>query len=120
MAEEPQPDSIHEGASAQPPLHAEDRKAAAALSSLETQNDDEESAPTKAVDTEALGKAMKNLDVKDKPALAKEPGKKVKVDAADVTLLVGRDLCPELFKILYEMMVALGDSPVFWKLSANH
>lgn len=89
MAEEPQPNDIHEGASAQAPLHAEDRRAAAALSSLETQNDEEEGT-TKAVDTEALGKAMKNLDVKDKPA-AKEVGKKVKIEAADVTLLVCQD-----------------------------
>lgn len=87
MAEEPQPNEIHEGASTQAPLHAEDRRAAAALSSLETQNDEEEGT-TKALDTEALGKAMKNLDVKDKP-VAKEAGKKVKIEAGDVSLLVG-------------------------------
>jgi len=89
MAEEPQPNDVHEGIT-QAPLHAEDRRAAAALSSLETQHDDEEGT-AKAVDTEALGKAMKNLDVKDKSA-TKEVVKKVKIEAADVNLLVSRDL----------------------------
>jgi hypothetical protein len=98
MAEEPQPTDIQEGATLQPPLHAEDRKTAAALSSLETQNDDDESsgAATKAVDTEALGKAMKSLDVKDKQPSAAAGAKeamaaksKIKIDAADVGLLVG-------------------------------
>ncbi|KAF2436988.1 hypothetical protein EJ08DRAFT_577717 [Tothia fuscella] len=81
---EPQPSNIAEGASEEPalPTNAEDRKAAAALSSLDA-NAEEETG--KDVDTEALGAAMKNLDVKEgkKAELAK-----VKVEAVDVTLLV--------------------------------
>jgi hypothetical protein len=92
MAEEPQPSTVQEGATEdapQIPASAEDRKTQAALSSLENRGDDDDSAGKKNVDTEALGKAMQNLDVKDsgakKPA---EPAKKVKIDAADVTLIV--------------------------------
>jgi hypothetical protein len=101
MAEEPQPSNIHEGASADEtplPTNAEDRKTAAALSSLESRGgDDDDGGKSKAVDTEALGKAMKNLDVKDaKPKAVREvPAKKIKVDQADVTLLVS--LCISTF-----------------------
>jgi hypothetical protein len=85
MASEPQPDET-------PPVpkNAEDRKTAASLSKLEGRNEDDEPVKgNKGVDTEALGQAMKNLDVKDdSSAKPKEPEKKIKLDAADVTLLV--------------------------------
>jgi hypothetical protein len=91
MAEEKQPADVHEGSSTPPPPTGskEDQKAAAALSNLDTTADDD-STSKKDVDTEALGKAMKNLDVKDgqKKAPAQEPRKTVKVSPADVTLLV--------------------------------
>jgi hypothetical protein len=88
MAEEPQPSSLTEGATEEStqPTNAEDRKAAAALSSLDTHNEDDTG---KDVDTEALGKAMKNLDVKD--AGKKAEAAKVKIEAADVTLLVSSE-----------------------------
>lgn len=72
---------------------AEDRKAAAALSSLDNRDDD--GAGTKDVDQEAVRKAMERLGgagdtngavaKKDEQKVVK---KTVKVDAADVTLLV--------------------------------
>lgn len=87
---EPQPAEVHEGASTPPPPTgtAEDRKAAAALSSLDAHDD--ESTAKKDVDTEALGQAMKNLGVSgDKKTEEKVVTKKaVKIDAADVGLLV--------------------------------
>jgi hypothetical protein len=82
---EPQPADIQEGAS-EPPAPtgtAEDRKAAAALSSLDAQED--ESAGKKNVDTKALGEAMKNLSVAKG---ADEKKKAVKIEASDVALLV--------------------------------
>lgn len=87
MAEEPQPSAIHEGASEPhaPTSTAEDRKAAAALSSLDAQDD--ESAGKKNVDPKALGEAMKNLSVEENKA-GPEKKKTVKIEAADVTLLV--------------------------------
>jgi hypothetical protein len=106
---EPQPSTIHEGAdpdaieaSENPsvPTSAEDRKAAAALSSLETHGgaEDEESSKKKQnVDADALGKAMRNLEIvagqnkdttKSREATKKEEVKKVKVDAKDVSLVV--------------------------------
>ncbi len=69
---------------------AEDRKAAAALSKLDTHGDDE-AAPAREVDQEAVKNAMNALGgagAVGKPAEKKEV-KKVKVDAADVALLVG-------------------------------
>jgi hypothetical protein len=76
---------------------AEDRKAAAALSSLDAPRDDDGSA-TKDVDREAVRKAMDRLagSGAGKGTVAKKgeaddkqsPKKIVKVDAADVTLLV--------------------------------
>lgn len=88
MAEEPQPAGVHEGAE-QPlaPASAEDRKAQAAMSTLDAAQREDDGAPKKNVDTEALGKAMKNLDVKDQNK-KQEVKKVVKVDPADVTLLV--------------------------------
>lgn len=73
---------------------AEDRKAASALASLDTTDD--ASAASKNVDQEAVGQAMKNLGAnavsgssKSGSAIASAaPKKAVKVDAADVTLLV--------------------------------
>ncbi|KAI1636342.1 hypothetical protein F4809DRAFT_389477 [Biscogniauxia mediterranea] len=86
---EPQPRSIHEGAtgdvedevSSSQAKSAEDRKAAAALASLDDTHGDDAGAA--AVDQEAVSKAMKNLG-----GAAKTEVKKVKVDAADVALLV--------------------------------
>lgn len=91
MASEPQPDSIHEGASDPhaPNATAEDRKAAAALNSLDAPDDD--GTGKKDVDTKALGDAMKNLSVGEKNgsvAPVAEKKKAVKVDAADISLLV--------------------------------
>ena len=70
---------------------AEDRKAAAALSSLDATRDDDTSA--KNVDQDAVKKAMDRLagtgGASKKTAEKKEEVKKaVKVDAADVTLVV--------------------------------
>ncbi|EMC94856.1 hypothetical protein BAUCODRAFT_73494 [Baudoinia panamericana UAMH 10762] len=96
MAEEPQPPNVQEGADAPDvlPANAEDRKAAQAMSSLDTKGD-EDAAPKKEIDLKALNDAMKNLGVgqesKASTAAAKKedaPKKLVKVDQADVTLLV--------------------------------
>lgn len=102
---EPQPSTVQEGADAPDvvPASKEDRKAAAALSSLDA-NSTEDVKPKKETDLKALSEAMKNLDMtapKPKPAgtsaVAKKeeaPKKLIKVDAADVTLLVCTpDLC---------------------------
>jgi hypothetical protein len=73
---------------------AEDRKAAAALSSLDAPREDE-SKPAKDVDQEAVRKAMDRIagtgahsTVSKKDEEKKAVKKAVKVDAADVTLLV--------------------------------
>ncbi|KAF2751959.1 hypothetical protein M011DRAFT_10799 [Sporormia fimetaria CBS 119925] len=91
MAEEPQPSTVHEGASDPhaPTSTAEDRKAAAALSSLDAQ--DAKPVGDKNVNTKALDEAMKNLSVESKAGSEKRTvseKKTVKVAAADVTLLV--------------------------------
>jgi hypothetical protein len=78
-AEEPQPDNVREGG-------VDAAKASAALSSLDRNDDDGETA-NKGADTEALGKAMANLDVKE-VMKEKEAPKKVKLDTEDVKLLV--------------------------------
>lgn len=90
---EPQPSNIHEGATEETPVaptSAEDRKTQAALSSLETRGEDDDASSKKDVDTEALGKAMKNLKVKEGDEVGKTLGdsRKFKVDATSVTLLV--------------------------------
>lgn len=93
---EPQPSSVHEGANTgdvedevqTTAKSAEDRKAAAAMASLDSRGDD--AASTNAVDQEAVNKAMKSLG--GSGAVEKKDVKKVKVDAADVALLVGLDL----------------------------
>ncbi|OTB01249.1 hypothetical protein M426DRAFT_323645 [Hypoxylon sp. CI-4A] len=87
---EPQPQSLHEGATGDvedevqaTAKSAEDRKAAAAMASLDTRGDDAASA--NAVDQDAVKKAMKSLG---SSSAEKKEAKKVKVDAADVALLV--------------------------------
>jgi len=81
---EPQPSELHEGAADAhaPTATAEDRKAAAALSTLDTQDD---AGAKKDVDTKALDKAMEGLNVQDSK---REEKKVVKVEVADVNLLV--------------------------------
>lgn len=104
MAEEPQPTNIQEGADPPDalPANEEDRKAAKAMSSLEARGGDEDKAePKKEVDLKALNEAMNNLGFlgkegeqqKTQTAVKKkeEPKKPlVKVDQADVALLVSR------------------------------
>ena len=104
---EPQPPQVREGADIEDetpaiPASAEDRKAAAALSSLDARGDDDDNAAKKEnVDQEALGKAMSRLDVGNKgkegdKAKGKEgeaeKKKVVKVDQADVALLVSSSI----------------------------
>lgn len=85
-----QPPTIHEGATAdaedpQPiAKSAEDRKAASALASL----DADDSTSTAQVDHEAASAAMKALGGAKPKSVAKPAAKNVKVDPADVTLLV--------------------------------
>ncbi|KAH8723999.1 hypothetical protein GQ44DRAFT_709479 [Phaeosphaeriaceae sp. PMI808] len=81
---EPQPSEIQEGAADPhaPSGTAEDRKAAAALSTLDVQ---EEAGEKKEVDSKALDKAMKGLNIKNKSG---DERKTVKVEAADINLLV--------------------------------
>ena len=108
MAEEPQPPNVQEGLD-QPdvlPANAEDRKAAAALSSLDAKGEDDAAPPKKEVDLKALGEAMKNLEFSQAPkkptgtVKKEEPPKKlIKVDTADIALLVRtetRCICPPL------------------------
>lgn len=90
MAEEKQPPGLVEGATGEveeevqdKAKSAEDRKAAAALSKLDARDDDVAGA---SVDQEGLNKAMNKLSVSK--ATENKDLKKVKVDAADVTLLV--------------------------------
>ncbi|MCJ1406756.1 hypothetical protein MMC19_000824 [Ptychographa xylographoides] len=105
---EPQPPTIQPGAEGldEPenptaaPASAEDRKAAAALSTLDAHDDDSAtSKPSSNVDQKALGDAMSKLSVggagkagaeKKGPEAGEEKEKKkvIKVDQADVTLLI--------------------------------
>ena len=104
---EPQPSSVHEGMDREDPAplptSAEDRKAAAAMSSLERRGGEDEDAaakPNKEIDQEALGKAISRLELADKAgtvaAVEKktkekeevEKRAKIKVDQEDVALLV--------------------------------
>lgn len=96
MAEEPQPTNIQEGADPPDalPANAEDRKAAKAMSSLES-NKIEDDGPKKEVDLKALNDAITKLGggegQKKLEAVKKEEGPAkplVKVDATDVALLV--------------------------------
>ncbi|KAK0747962.1 hypothetical protein B0T21DRAFT_279754 [Apiosordaria backusii] len=87
---EPQPPTIHEGATddietTTKPASAEDRKAAAALSNLDSSSAAEND--TAQVDKAAATNALNSVSEKKAPVEA--PAKsKVKVDAADVALLV--------------------------------
>ena len=104
---ETQPANVQEGMDPEggppPPTNAEDRKAAAAMSSLEERGgDEEETKPNKQIDQEALGKAISRLELADKAGKVATGGEKegkvedgerekrakVKVDQADVGLLV--------------------------------
>jgi len=102
---EAQPSAVQEGMDPEgppAPVSAEDRKTAAAMSSLETHGGEEEAKPNKQIDQEALGKAISRLELADKAGkvAAGEKGKgkketeerqkraKVKVDQADVGLLI--------------------------------
>lgn len=92
---EPQPSIVQEGDQAPEavPAAAEDRKAADAMSKLDARGEDDGS-NKKEVDSKALGDAMQRLDVGGKKDAPKKEGeveekkKVVKVDQADVTLLV--------------------------------
>lgn len=101
MAESPQPPALQPGVSDPhaPTASAEDRKAAAALSSLDAQDDDAGVAK-KNVDQKALGEAMKNLSVsegkKDGNSASPEKKKVVKVDAAHVAVLVNHLELPKM------------------------
>ncbi|MCJ1276333.1 hypothetical protein MMC21_004138 [Puttea exsequens] len=105
---EPQPLALQEGIDPDgppPPADAESRKAAAAMSSLENRGSTEESEtkPNKQIDQEALVKAISRLEIADKAGKVasgkkneklekekeeKEKRAKIKVDQADVGLLV--------------------------------
>lgn len=74
---------------------AEDRKAASALASLDANNDDAAAAAARDVDQEAVNKAMKSLggggaasSGTNASAAKAAPVKNVKVDAADLALVV--------------------------------
>ncbi|RYO77039.1 hypothetical protein DL764_010250 [Monosporascus ibericus] len=104
---EPQPKTVQEGATTTTATtpgdaedevqtaakSAEDRKAAAALASLDARDDAGAAVDRSAVDQEAVSKAMRSLEGGGGAAAAaaekkRNEVKKVKVDAADVTLLV--------------------------------
>lgn len=87
MAEEPQPSNVTEGATEEnlPAPTGEAAATAKGLSNLDAAGDDE-NASKKDVDTEALGKAMKNLDVKDTPP--KQEVKKIKINPDDVKTIM--------------------------------
>ena len=117
MAEEPQPSNVQEGASspAAPAPSGDAAKEAAALSALDARGEDDDAKPSNklAIDQEALGKAIKRLELsagegaagkakelggqysekrkaeEEKRKAEEERKRKVKVDQADVTLLVG-------------------------------
>ncbi|KAL7906146.1 hypothetical protein GGI35DRAFT_458878 [Trichoderma velutinum] len=69
-----------------PPQSAEDRKAASALAALDTPTDSSSAAAPTNVDQEAVSKAMRALNTA--PGASTAAKKNVKVDAADVTLVV--------------------------------
>ena len=96
MAEERQPPAIVEGATAgdvedevtSTAKSADDRKAAAALAKLDAPRGDDDAGPSKDVDQEGLKSAMNRLGGAAKKPEEKKEVKKVKVEAADVALLV--------------------------------
>ncbi|PNP51884.1 hypothetical protein THARTR1_07653 [Trichoderma harzianum] len=69
-----------------PPQSAEDRKAASALAALDTPTDSSSAAAPTNLDQEAVTKAMRALNAAPASATAKK--NVVKVDPADVALLV--------------------------------
>lgn len=115
MAEEPRPKDFKEGHDEDEvpptiPASAEDRKTAAALSSLEARSGEEDGDRKGNVDTEALGQAMRRLDVKEDGANKKEEGEKkkvVKLDPEDVKLVVGRP--PDLSGVLGKRQCGIVD-----------
>ena len=115
MASSPQPADVREGAKVAEadenqalPANAEDRKAAEAMSSLERRgDDDEDSSKSKNVDTEALGKAMKDLGATESgTSIVQGEEKKIKIDGADVSLLVSTSVTK-----LYCHISSIGRSP---------
>ncbi|KAK0669377.1 hypothetical protein QBC41DRAFT_224019 [Cercophora samala] len=87
---EPQPPTVHEGATddietTSKPTSAEDRKAAAALSNLDSSADN--NTDSAQVDQAAATNALNSVSEKKAPAEAAAKSK-VKVDAGDVALLV--------------------------------
>jgi len=80
---EPQPSEIKEGDQAPSAIPGSNKSETAALNSLDSQSTDTNSA--NAASTAALGKAMKNLDLSNNE---KQEVKNIKVDLADVILLV--------------------------------
>ncbi|PNS16243.1 Ribosome assembly protein 1 [Sphaceloma murrayae] len=97
---EPQPSNVKEGDTTQSvPAGGDDKKAAAALSSLDQPSVSDDGASKKDVDTKALGDAMQRLEVASGKAdqtqdagktekKEEEPAKKIKIEAADVTAVV--------------------------------
>jgi len=87
MAEQ-QPSEIREGDQAPSAIPGSNKSETAALNSLDSQSTDTKSANT--ASTAALGKAMKNLNLSNNE---KSEVRNVKVELADVVLLVSaRDL----------------------------
>lgn len=106
---EPQPSNVKEGATGEiedevqaTAKSAEDRKAAAAMASMDARDDSAggSGAGSASVDQEAVSKAMKNLGGGGGGGGAQEVNKKVKVDAADVALLVCRQFTPDMLNLL--------------------
>lgn len=80
---EPQPSQIQEGDQAPSAIPGSSKSETAALNSLDNQATDTKTANT--ASTAALGKAMKNLNISNDK---KSEVKNIKVDLADVVLLV--------------------------------
>ena len=109
---EPQPSTATEGMdeAAPPPASGEDRKTAAAMNALESRaadNDEDNQKPSKQIDSEALSKAISRLEIaqgsgkaamqdpnverrrkKEEEQKERERRAKIKVDQADVSMLV--------------------------------
>ncbi|PSK34081.1 hypothetical protein B9Z65_8407 [Elsinoe australis] len=100
---EPQPPAVQEGDTTRSvPASADDKTAAAALSSLDQPSmSTDNAAPKKDIDSKAIGDAMQRLTVsegqgggagkeaaKAEKKEEQEPAKKVKIEAADVNLVV--------------------------------
>ncbi|KAH9893072.1 hypothetical protein F4778DRAFT_749616 [Xylariomycetidae sp. FL2044] len=109
---EPQPSTVREGANTgdvedevqNTAKSAEDRKAAAALASMDSNGGDND-AGAHAVDQDAVSKAMMDLGSggAKKGAEVKKEVKKVKIDTADVALLVSLGIVP------------FPPTPLFWR-----